>query len=60
MECYSPVWLTVDGVVTDTDSLQIQGGETVIYSYPASGQTFFLNAEQHPLHPGNSHPNAHV
>ncbi|MDC3309272.1 choice-of-anchor L domain-containing protein, partial [Crocinitomicaceae bacterium] len=60
MECYSPVWLTVDGVVTDTDSLQIQGGETLIYSYPASGQTFFLNAEQHPLHPGNSHPNAHV
>jgi uncharacterized repeat protein (TIGR01451 family) len=60
MECYSPVWLTVDGVVTDTDSLQIQGGETVIYSYPASGQTFFLNAEQHPLHPGNSAPNAHV
>ena len=35
MDCYSPVWLTVDGVVTDTDSLQIQGGETVIYSYPA-------------------------
>ena len=60
MECYSPVWLTVDGVVTDTDSLMIQGGETVIYAYPASGQTFFLNAEQHPLHPGNSHPNAHV
>jgi uncharacterized repeat protein (TIGR01451 family) len=60
MECYSPVWLTVDGVVTDTDSLQIQGGETVIYSYPASGQTFILNASQHPLHPGNSAPNAHV
>ena len=60
MECYSPIWLTVDGVVTDTDSLQIQGGETVIYSYPASGQTFILNASQHPLHPGNSAPNAHV
>ena len=60
MECYSPVWLIVDGVVTDTDSLQIQGGETVIYSYPASGQTFILNASQHPFHPGNSAPNAHV
>ena len=60
MECYSPVWLTVDGVVTDTDSLQIQGGETVIYGYPGTGQTFILNASQHPLHPGNSQPNAHV
>ncbi|MDB4340456.1 hypothetical protein OAA13_02250, partial [Crocinitomicaceae bacterium] len=60
MDCYSPVWLTIDGVVTDTDSLQIQGGQTVIYSYPGTGQTFILNAEQHPLHPGNSHPNAHV
>ncbi|MCE2712958.1 MAG: T9SS type A sorting domain-containing protein, partial [Cryomorphaceae bacterium] len=60
MECYSPVWVTVDGVVTFTDSIMIQGGQTVTYSFPGDGATWILNAEQHPLHPGNSHPNAHV
>ena len=60
MDCYSPLWVTVDGVVTITDSIRIDGGVTVIYAYPATGQTMWLNVEQHPLHPGNSHPNAHV
>jgi len=60
MECYSPMWVTIDGVVTYTDSIMIPGGETVILSYFGNGQTWILNAEQHPLHPGNSHPNAHV
>ncbi|MEJ6589643.1 MAG: T9SS type A sorting domain-containing protein [Crocinitomicaceae bacterium] len=60
MECYAPVWITIDGVVISTDSIMIQGGETLLYSYAGNGQTWILNAEQHPLHPGNSHPNAHV
>jgi uncharacterized repeat protein (TIGR01451 family) len=60
MECYSPLWVTVDGVVTYTDSVLIPGGETIVFSYFGNGQTWILNAEQHPLHPGNSHPNAHV
>lgn len=60
MECYSPVWVTVDGVVTFTDSIMIQGGQTVTYSFPGDGATWILNASQHPLHPGNSQPNAHV
>jgi len=60
MECYSPLWVTVDGVVTFTDSIMIPGGQTITYSFPGNGQTWILNAEQHPLHPGNSHPNAHV
>lgn len=60
MECYSPLWVTVDGVVTFTDSIMISGGQTITYSFPGDGATWILNAEQHPLHPGNSHPNAHV
>jgi uncharacterized repeat protein (TIGR01451 family) len=60
MECYSPMWITIDGVLTYSDSILILGGETITLSYPANGQTWILNAEQHPLHPGNSHPNAHV
>ena len=60
MECYSPMWITVDGVVTYTDSIMIMGGQTITLVYPGDGATWILNAEQHPLHPGNSHPNAHV
>jgi uncharacterized repeat protein (TIGR01451 family) len=60
MECYSPMWITVDGVVTYTDSILITGGQTITLAYPGDGATWILNAEQHPLHPGNSHPNAHV
>jgi uncharacterized repeat protein (TIGR01451 family) len=60
MECYSPIWITVDGVVTYSDSIIIPGGETVLLSYLGNGQTWILNVEQHPSHPGNSHPNAHV
>lgn len=60
MECYSPLWVTVDGVVTYTDSILIPGGQTITYSFPGDGATWILNASQHPLHPGNSQPNAHV
>ncbi len=60
MECYAPMWVTVDGVLTITDSIMISGGQTIILSYFGNGQTWILNAAQHPLHPGNSHPNAHV
>jgi uncharacterized repeat protein (TIGR01451 family) len=60
MECYSPLWITIDNILTYTDSIMIAGGQTITYAFPGNGQTWILNAEQHPLHPGNSHPNAHV
>ncbi len=60
MECYSPVIVYLDGVLYYVDSIMIAGGETATYTFPATGGTWILNAEQHPLHPGNSHPNAHV
>ena len=60
MQCYAPIWITIDGIVTYTDSIMIQGGESSLFSYYGNGQTWIFNVEQHPLHPGNSHPNAHV
>jgi uncharacterized repeat protein (TIGR01451 family) len=60
MECYAPVWLTVNGMVTFTDSIMLQGGQTITYAFEGNGQTWILNASQHPLHPGNSQPNAFV
>ncbi|RYM34933.1 T9SS type A sorting domain-containing protein [Brumimicrobium glaciale] len=60
MECYAPIFLYVNDTLVSIDSVQLQGQETIYLSYPANGQTWILAAEQHPLHPGNSHPNAHV
>tara|TARA_B100000508_G_scaffold137355_2_gene131764 strand:- start:63454 stop:66492 length:3039 start_codon:yes stop_codon:yes gene_type:complete len=60
MDCYSPVLLYVNDTLVSIDSVQLVGQETVYYSFPANGETWILAAEQHPLHPGNSHPNAHV
>jgi uncharacterized repeat protein (TIGR01451 family) len=60
MDCYSPVLLYVNDTLVVIDSIQLQGQETIYFSYPANGETWILAAEQHPLHPGNSHPNAHV
>ncbi|PHR49568.1 MAG: hypothetical protein COA32_00120 [Fluviicola sp.] len=60
MDCFSPVLLYVNDTLVDIDSVQLQGQETIYFSYPANGETWILAVEQHPLHPGNSHPNAHV
>lgn len=60
MQCFSPVSVYVDGILQYTDSVLLQGGQTTLFSYPANGQTWILQTEQHPLHPGNSHPNAFV
>jgi uncharacterized repeat protein (TIGR01451 family) len=60
MQCFAPVWLTVDSLVYFADSVKILSGQSQTYSFPANGKTWILNVEQHPLHPGNSHPNAFV
>ncbi len=60
MQCYSPVRVYIDGTLTYFDSIMLAGGQSVDYSYPGNGQTWILQTDQHPLHPGNSHPNAHV
>jgi uncharacterized repeat protein (TIGR01451 family) len=60
MDCYSPVLIYINDTLVAIDSVQLQGEETIYFSYPANGETWILAAEQHPLHPGNSHPNAHV
>jgi uncharacterized repeat protein (TIGR01451 family) len=60
MDCYAPVTIAIDGVVTYTDSILLVSGQGITYSFAGTGETWILNAEQHPLHPGCSHPNAHV
>ncbi|MCE3295692.1 MAG: hypothetical protein K0R65_1406 [Crocinitomicaceae bacterium] len=60
MLCYSPVRIYVDEVLTYRDSVQIFGGSSVTYSYPGNGETWIIQVDQHPLHPGNSNPTAYV
>ncbi|HHZ64519.1 MAG TPA: hypothetical protein EYN51_03310, partial [Flavobacteriales bacterium] len=60
MDCYSPVFVYMNDTLVMIDSVLLQGQQTSYYSFAANGETWILNAEQHPLHPGNSHPNAHV
>ena len=60
MVCYAPVRLFVDGLQTMLDSIMLTAGATFTYSFLGTGHTMILQTEQHPLHPGNSHPNAHV
>ncbi|MDA3912100.1 MAG: T9SS type A sorting domain-containing protein [Bacteroidales bacterium] len=47
-----------DDVLVETGNFQIDGGESMELCYTASGTTLRLEADQHPGHPGNSHPNA--
>jgi uncharacterized repeat protein (TIGR01451 family) len=60
MDCQTEVRLYIDGVLDTTFYIQLGAGETYTYSVPATGQTYILQADQHPLHPGSSHPNDHV
>ena len=60
MDCFSPVRLYIDGEYIWLDSIQLAGGETFTYTFAGDGRTWRLEVDQHPLHPGNSHPNATI
>ena len=60
MLCESPVFLYVNDTLISINSIQLAGQEVLNYTFAANGETWIMAAEQHPLHPGNSHPNAHV
>lgn len=60
MACYSPVRIFVDGQLIILDSILLLSGDNMTYVFAGTAQTWILQADQHPLHPGNSHPNAHV
>ncbi len=60
MDCFAPVRIYVDGQWVMLDSIRIVGGDSVVFMFAGTGGTIRLEADQHPLHPGNSHPNANV
>lgn len=60
MKCFSPVRVYIDGIIYLLDSIKIAGGTTTTFTFLANGKTWRLEADQHPLHPGFSRPNATV
>lgn len=60
MDCYSPVFLYINDNLTMVDSVQIDAQDTVFYKWAAEGGAHVLQVEQHPFHPGKSHPTAFV
>jgi hypothetical protein len=49
-----------DNVLIDTMSFLLAGNESMEFCYNTEGNTIRLEADQHPEHPGNSHPQASV
>lgn len=60
MQCHRPVRVYLDTTLYLLDSLILTGGDSLIFCFPANGHTWRLEVDQHPMHPGNSHPNAVV
>jgi uncharacterized repeat protein (TIGR01451 family) len=60
MQCSSEVHVYLDGELYGIYGIQLGANESVTFSFPDTGGTWILQADQHPLHPGNSHPNDHV
>lgn len=60
MNCWSPVRLYLDGNIYFLDSVKLDGGDSKIFQYALNGYTCRMEVDQHPLHPGNSHPSATV
>ena len=60
MVCPSEVRVYVDGELFETHYIQLGAESDTTFSFPTNGGTWILQANQHPLHPGNSHPNDHV
>jgi len=60
MDCFAPVRVYTDGQFVLFDSIQLAGGDSIVFKFEGNGLTWRLEADQHPLHPGNSHPNATI
>jgi uncharacterized repeat protein (TIGR01451 family) len=60
MVCPSEVRVYVDGELFATYYIQLGAESDTTFTFPSNGGTWILQADQHPLHPGNSHPNDHV
>ena len=49
-----------DNILLQQDSFQLLSGQDTTLCFISTGQTFRLEADQRPNHPGNSHPNMSI
>ncbi|MFH2143027.1 MAG: hypothetical protein ABIJ97_11425, partial [Bacteroidota bacterium] len=57
MQIPSEYRIYADNLLVFTGTFQLNGQEEMVIEFPADGMTYRLEADQHPMHPGNSHPN---
>ncbi|BDS11540.1 DUF7619 domain-containing protein [Aureispira anguillae] len=60
MNCFAPLRVYLDGLLISLDSIQLAGGDSAVFTFEGNGQTWRLETNQHPLHPGNSNPSATI
>ncbi len=60
MDCFRDIRLFIDGQFFSLDSIKLLSGEVYKIAILGDARTWRLEADQHPLVPGNSHPNATV
>lgn len=56
MQIPSEYRIYADNVFIFSGTFQLNGGDSLIVDRNSNGQTIRLEADQHPLHPGHSHP----
>ncbi len=49
-----------NNILVYTGTFQINGGDSLVICWAANGNTIRLEADQHPGHPGNSHPQDNI
>ncbi|MFH2143507.1 MAG: T9SS type A sorting domain-containing protein, partial [Bacteroidota bacterium] len=57
MQIPSEYRIYADNLLVYTGTFQLNGQEELVIDIPADGRTYRLEADQHPNHHGNSHPN---
>lgn len=60
MTCMAPVRLYIDGQFIWSDSIQLLSMQSTTYVFSGDGRTWRMEADQHPLHPGNSQPSTTI
>jgi uncharacterized repeat protein (TIGR01451 family) len=60
MTCFSLVRIYINGNAFMLDSVQLTSGEMASFVFDGQGQSWRLETDQHPLHPGDSQPNAMI
>ncbi len=60
MDCFMPTRMFLNNVLQNVDSVKLNSNDSLVITFLSDGRTWRIETEQHPLHPGNSHPNVTI